>query len=80
MKRIRYKNEYGTLVSEPMLAGKDEIILLVYPKTLSYHIRVNGQVHSIASAKSVQMLKRKAREEVMSLGVNFRAEVRPRIK
>lgn len=80
MKRIRYKNEYGVLVSEPMLSGKNEVILLVYPKTLSYHIRMNGQVHSITSAKSVQMLKRKAREEVISLGVNFRAEVRPRIK
>ena len=80
MKRIRYKNEYGVLVSNPMIAGKDEIILLVYPTTLSYHIKVNGQVNNIGSAKSVQMLKRQAREEVISLGVNFRAEVRPRIK
>lgn len=80
MKRIRYKNEYGTLVSEPMLAGKDEIILVVNTDVLSYHIRINGQIHSIGSAKSLQMLKKKAKEEAISLGVNFKAEVRPRIK
>ena len=82
MKRIRYyKIMNDNIASENLMAGNEVLTIILYPLSLKFTV-FNSQGESLIenSAISLQMLKKKAKNAAIKLGVTFESEFRPRIK
>ena len=76
--RIRYKNNFGRLVSNNMLIGTEYGYVTLIPNDLEGGIILNTDLVLKFKAKSLSELKKKAKQELIKLGAKFNQEIRNR--
>lgn len=81
--RIRYKNQNGTLVSKSFKTPTDEAVVNIKSDGSFAICNLNGELLFNSTYSIVNDLaksKKDAKKALISLGVSFESEVRPRFK
>lgn len=77
--RVRYSNIDGTLTATNLVSTTlgDMLTVSLYPQTMEALIRKSdGSAVSTVTSKSLAMLKKNVKHELLNLGVVFLSEVR----
>jgi hypothetical protein len=78
MTRVRYFKEGDLLVSKPVLCNAKNVTVVITPATLLYSLLDNGEVLVESQGKTLSDVKKRVKNDLVTLGAAFTSEIRTR--